>query len=120
MTAVLEGLLGRLQMSADILISASDANTLADGSPLPRQRMFEALSVDGVAKATPLYYGKIEWKQPDGTIRNLDAFGIDPSAETFRNPASNARLSEIALTDVALIDAKTRNVPKGFFDEVAA
>jgi putative ABC transport system permease protein len=108
------------QMSADIVISASDMNTLADGGPLPRQRMFEALSVEGVAKATPLYYGKVEWKQPDGTIRNLDVFGIDPSAETFRNPAINARLSEIALTDVALIDAKTRNVPKDLFDEVAA
>src|SRR3712207_9432272 len=46
------------QMSADILISASDMNTLADASPLPRQRMFEALSVEGVARATPLYYGK--------------------------------------------------------------
>ena len=44
------------QMSADILISAADMNTLADGSPLPRQRMFEALSVEGVAKATPLRY----------------------------------------------------------------
>ena len=31
------------QMSADLLISASDMNTLADASPLPRQRMFEAL-----------------------------------------------------------------------------
>lgn len=107
------------QMSADILISASDVNTLGDGSPLPRQRMFEALSIEGVSKATPLYYGKIEWKQPDGTIRNLDVFGIDPSAETFRNPAINARLSEIALSDVALIDARTRNVAKDLFAEIA-
>ena len=108
------------QMSADVLISASDMNTLADGSPLPRQRMFEALSVEGVAKATPLYYGKVEWKQPDGTIRNLDVFGIDPSAETFRNPAINARLTDLALSDVALIDAKTRNVPGEVFAEIAA
>ncbi|HEX2135659.1 MAG TPA: ABC transporter permease DevC [Microvirga sp.] len=108
------------QMSADLLISASDMNTLADGSPLPRQRMFEALSVNGVAKATPLYYGKVEWKQPDGTIRNLDVFGIDPSAETFRNPAINARLSELSLADVALIDSRTRNVPEDLFAGIAA
>src|SRR4028119_1117371 len=44
------------QMNADILISASDMNTLADGSPLPRQRMFEALSVEGIVRATPPYY----------------------------------------------------------------
>jgi putative ABC transport system permease protein len=108
------------QMSADILISASDMNTLADGSPLPRQRMFEALSVQGVDSAAPLYYGKVDWKQPDGTIRNLDVFGIDPSAQTFRNPAINAHLSEISLSDVALIDARTRNVPKNLFAGIAA
>src|SRR3712207_5106891 len=78
------------QMNADLLISASDMNTLDDGSPLPRQRMFEALTVEGVKNATPLYYGKVEWKQPDVTIRDLDVFGIDPSAETLRNPAINA------------------------------
>jgi putative ABC transport system permease protein len=108
------------QMNADILISASDMNTLADGSPLPRQRMFEALSVEGVSRATPLYYGKVDWKQPDGTIRTLDVFGIDPSAETFRNPAINVRLADISLSDVALIDAKTRNVPKALFTGIAA
>ncbi|MGF9764386.1 ABC transporter permease DevC [Microvirga sp. 0TCS3.31] len=107
------------QMNADILISASDMNTLADGSPLPRQRMFEALSVEGVARATPLYYGKVEWKQPDGTIRNLDVFGIDPSSETVRNPAINARLTDIARADVALIDARTRNAPNGLFAQIA-
>jgi putative ABC transport system permease protein len=108
------------QMSADVLISASDMNTLADAGPLPRQRMFEALSVEGVARATPLYYGKVEWKQPDGTIRNLDVFGVDPSGETFRNPAIDDALMDIARSDVALIDAKTRNVPKRLFEEVAA
>ena len=45
-----------LQMNADILLSASDMNTLADGSPLPRQRMYEALAVPGVLSATPLYF----------------------------------------------------------------
>jgi putative ABC transport system permease protein len=95
-------------------------NTLADGSPLPRQRMFEALSVQGVDSAAPLYYGKVDWKQPDGTIRNLDVFGIDPSAQTFRNPAINAHLSETSLSDVALIDARTRNVPKNLFAGIAA
>jgi putative ABC transport system permease protein len=108
------------QMNADIMISASDMNTLADGGPLPRQRMFEALSVDGVARATPLYYGKVDWKQPDGTVRGLDVFGIDPSTETFRNPAVQARLADISRADVALIDAKTRNVPKELFAGIRA
>lgn len=108
------------QFNADILISASDMNTLTDGSPLPRQRMFGALSVEGVATATPVYYGKLEWKQPDGTIRGLDTFGIDPQTRAFRTQAINSRLDEIALSDRALIDSGTRNVPKSVFREIDA
>src|SRR4028119_831568 len=81
-----------LAMDADVIVSASDMNTLADGSPLPRQRMFEALSVPGIASATPLYLGKIDWKQPDGTVRTLDVLGVDPGARTFRPPDLHAEI----------------------------
>lgn len=106
--------------NAELMISASDMNTLADGSPLPRQRMFEALAVPGVLSATPVYYGKLDWKQPDGTIRTLDTFGIDPAAQPFRSAEVNARRAEIANSDVALIDRKTRNPPKGLFASIEA
>jgi putative ABC transport system permease protein len=102
-------------MNADIIISGSDANTLADGSPLPRQRMFEALSVPGVASATPLYFGKMDWKQPDGSIRTLDVFGIDPSVRAFNNADIEAALDQLKLSDYAIIDRRTRNAPKGLF-----
>lgn len=106
------------QFNADLMISASDMNTLADGSPIPRQRMFEALGVDGVAMAAPLYYGKIEWKQDDGTIRTLDTFGIDPSVKTFNNPEVDAHLADLAMSDVALLDRRTRNVPRAIFENI--
>ncbi len=106
-------------MRADLMISASDMNTLADGSPLPRQRMFEALAVDGVASAVPLYYGKIDWKQQDGTIRTLDTFGVDPAARTFRVTAVNAKLNDLMRSDVALIDSRTRNVQRLVFDQIS-
>ena len=102
-------------MNADIIISGSDANTLADGSPLPRQRMFEALSVPGVASATPLYFGKMDWKQPAGSIRTLDVFGIDPSVRAFNNADIEAALDQLKLSDYAIIDRRTRNAPKGLF-----
>ena len=102
-------------MNAQIIIAASDMNTLADGSPVPRSRMFEALSTPGVAAATPIYFGKIDWKQPDGTIRTLDTFGIDPGASAFRTQAIEVARATLASGDVALIDAGTRNVRKDLF-----
>lgn len=107
-------------MNADILVVSSDANTLSDGSPLPRQRMFQALATQGVADATAVYYGRVDWKQPDGTIRTLDMFGIDPSAKAFRSAAINGALDQLKLPDVALIDRRTRNVPKEFFTAIEA
>lgn len=106
------------QMNADVLVTASDMNTLADGGPLPRQRMYQALAVNGVNSATPLYVGKIDWKQPDGTIRVLDIFGVDPDAHTFRSPQIEAALPRLMLADHAAIDRKTRNVEKGRFKQI--
>ncbi|MBL4646236.1 MAG: ABC transporter permease [Hyphomicrobiales bacterium] len=105
-------------MNAQIIISGSDMNTLSDGSPLPRQRMFEALSVPGVATATPLYLAKLNWKQSDGTERSLDIFGVDPSAKTFKLDEINDQLKELTLSDRVLIDRTTRNVPKQIFEDL--
>ena len=108
------------QMNADIMISASDTNTLADASPVPRQRMYEALSVSGVKSVVPVYYGKIDWKQHDGTVRALDTFGINIDALTFNNPDIEAAKPLLALADHAIIDRKTRNAPKGLFASIDA
>ena len=106
-------------MEADILISAADANTLADGGPLPRQRMFEALAIPGVATATAISFAKLDLKQPDGTIRTLDVFGIDPAASVFRSTDINAARQQLQLSNVALIDRKTRNAPKNLFASIS-
>lgn len=106
--------------AADVLIQASDTNTLQDGSPLPRARMLAALAVPGVAAATPVYFAKMDWKQPDGTIRSLDVMGIDPRVESFRVPEIEAARPILALSNAALIDRGTRNVPPELFAEIEA
>jgi putative ABC transport system permease protein len=105
---------------ADILIQASDANTLQDGSPLPRNRMLEALAIPGVAEATPVYIAKMDWKQPDGTIRTLDVMGVDPRVASFRVAEIEAARPLLALSNAALIDRGTRNVPPALFTEIDA
>jgi putative ABC transport system permease protein len=80
--------------------------------------MFAALADPDVADATPLFVGKMDWKQPDGTIRSLDVFGIDPSAGAFRTPGLAASAPLLRLGDTALIDRRTRNVPPALFAAV--
>jgi putative ABC transport system permease protein len=106
------------QLDADLIVSSSDMYMLTDSDPLPRQRLFEILGTPGVKNASPLYLGKIDWRQPDGTNRTLDVIGMDPVARTFRSAEINAKLDQLKLSDAALIDRKTRNVPRSRFDTI--
>lgn len=106
-------------MKADILISASDANTLSDGGKVARRRMLQTLAVPGVQDATPLYVGKIDWEQPNGGLSSLHVFGVDPGIAPFSNPAITEGLSQLQILDAALIDLKTRSLEVEVADAVA-
>ncbi len=116
----LGGLVASIQLpygliNADVLISASDANTLSDGSNLPRQRMFQALATPGVAAATPLYIQKLDWERATGDTINLHVFGVDPRSFDFGAIADGGVREQLELLDAALIDRKTRNVEPALF-----
>lgn len=101
-------------LTADIIISASDAHTLSDGSNIPRQRLYQALSVPGVASATPVYIGKYDWQAGLDTTINFQIFGIDPSKRIFaptpKMQQVDANRARLTLLDTVLIDRKTRNL----------
>lgn len=97
-------------MVADILISASDANTLSDGSNVARQRLFQALTVPGVADASPFYLGKFDWQRDNGTTVNFQVFGMDPTKQIFNDPEINGARAQLQLLDAALLDRSARNI----------
>jgi putative ABC transport system permease protein len=105
-------------MSADIMISAPDANTLADGSNVPRQRMFQVLAVPGVAAASPFYRGRMDWQLEDGDSVELDVFGVDPAARVFSLDAIEERRLDLVMPDVMLVDRGTRNVDPAVFEVI--
>lgn len=97
-------------MVADILISASDANTLSDGSNVARQRLYQALAVPGVADASPFYLGKFDWQRDNGTTVNFQVFGIDPTKQIFKDPEIDKARAQLQLLDTALLDRSARNI----------
>lgn len=96
---------------ADILLSASDANTLTDGSNIARVRGFEALSVPGIQASVPLWVANLEWQQANGNTSTLQTFGIDPARPEFLAPPLDETLDLLQLEDTALIDTATRGAP---------
>jgi len=93
---------------ADIIISSADANTLTDGSNVPRQRSFEAMSVPGVANALPLFVGNVDWTRDDGNVTNLQVLALDPSRGAYVIPKIRNKIANLLLIDTALIDRMTR------------
>lgn len=93
---------------ADIIISSADANTLTDGSNVPRQRSFEAMSVPGVANALPLFIGNVDWTRDDGNVTNLQVLALDPSQGAYIIPEIRNKIANLLLIDTALIDRLTR------------
>ncbi len=99
-------------LEADLLISASDMNTLADANPVARARLLQATSVPGVQSVTPVHLGRLDWRQPDGTLRAMDVLGFEPSTMPLRDLDIRDQQHVLARADTVLIDARTRNVDK--------
>lgn len=97
-------------LRADLLISAHDARTLTDGSPLARRWLGPVLADSAVAAAAPLYLGKLDWRRADGSIATLTVYGLPVEAGRFAGPLLAGRLPDLAARDVALIDRQTRGI----------
>jgi len=94
----------------DILILPADARGFSDGGNVARQRMFEALSVPGVAAAAPLHVGIAEWRRSDGATASLEVYGIDPADTAFLGAEFTDKGGLLVRSDAAVVDAATRGL----------
>lgn len=105
-------------LNSDILMTSPDTNTLADAGTIPRRRMYEALAVESVATATPIYVGALTWDRHDGGTSSLRVFGVDPDALPFKSDEIVRFADKLRLEDVALLDAKTRSLPRSILTQI--
>lgn len=95
---------------ADLLLSATDTNTISDATPLPRLRMFEALGDPDVASVEPLYVGKLDWRQRDGSMRSVEIFGLRPDTPALGLTLAREELHALMPIDTAIVDVRTRSL----------
>ena len=104
--------------TADIMVYSEDVNALTDGSNIARQRMFQALGVEGVDEATTLFIGMLTWQRVGEKSISLQIFGIDPDTLNFTEPNIQSNLAALRLPNSALIDGNTRGVPSELFEGI--
>lgn len=95
---------------ADVVISPSNANTLTDGTTLPRRVVYQAMAQSGVAAAAPLYIGQVAWERPKLVAASLIVYALPPEASRFAGPAIRGQLNAIALPMRVILDSLTRDV----------
>lgn len=104
---------------ADVVLVASDFKSLREANPLPRARMFEAESLDGVVDATPVYVGTMHWtNQRNGDTTNFRVLGVDPDSNVFVDPAIQSQLKILVEPDAAIVDIKARDFDQGIANAI--
>jgi putative ABC transport system permease protein len=101
---------------ADVMISASDANSLTDGGNVARQWLLQAMADPDVTDGTGLFVANLPWDRGDNDI-SLTALGVDPVKPGFLAPDIAGDLGLLQMQDAAILDRLSRGLPK---DEAAA
>ena len=95
---------------ADIMISATDANSMTEGGNVARQWLLQALADPDVASGTGLFLANLSWQRSEKTL-SLTAFGIDPAQADYLSPDIANRAALLEVQDAALLDRLTRGLP---------
>lgn len=96
---------------ADIMISASDANSMADGSNVARQWLLQALADPDVQAGTGLFLSNVSWAREPNSL-SLTAFGIDPTQPEFLSPAMARKVGTLQLQNAGILDMFSRGLPR--------
>jgi putative ABC transport system permease protein len=97
------------RLNADIVLISPQSSYLALMKSFPRRRLYQALSVPGVASVASVYTGVPDWKNPlTGNARAIFLIGFDPREAAVDLPEVAANLDRITLPDRVLFDADSR------------
>jgi putative ABC transport system permease protein len=101
---------------ADIMISASDANSMTEGGNVARQWMFQAMEDPEVMDGAGIFIANVSWQRTDKTL-GLSTYGVDPTQPSFLSPEMAARTGTLQLPNSGILDRFSRGLPR---EEAAA
>jgi putative ABC transport system permease protein len=94
---------------ADVMISAEDANALADGGNVARQWLLQAMADPDVADGMGLFLANAPWDRGEKDI-SLTTFGVDPAKPGFLSAAIAGDMALLEVQDAAILDRLARGL----------
>ena len=96
-------------LQADLVLINPQFQTLFSVKSFPRERLYQALSYEGVNKVSPLYISTAQWQNPETRVsRAILVWGVDPASPTFKFPEVNRNLDQLKLLNQVLFDQAGR------------
>jgi putative ABC transport system permease protein len=96
-------------LQADLVILNPHSQVLFSVQSFPRERLYQAKRVEGVASINSLYVSLGNWINPETRrSRSILVFGFDPAQSAFKLPEVKQNIDRLKMTDVVLFDRLSR------------
>ncbi|HIG01719.1 MAG TPA: FtsX-like permease family protein [Myxococcales bacterium] len=98
------------QVDADILVINKEKDPFLARNNMHKERLYQALSVQGVETASPLWIALLQWKNLDKeTLHPIRVIGFRPDMPTFLIDAVREDAPKLKRIGTALLDARSRD-----------
>jgi putative ABC transport system permease protein len=96
-------------LQADLVLINPQLQTLFSVKSFSRERLYQALSYDGVNSVSPVYISTGQWRNPENSSdRAILVWGVDPAKPVFKFPEVNQNLDHLKLLNQVLFDQASR------------
>ena len=97
------------KIKGDIVLTSTQATNFNKPYTFPRRRLYQAMDVQGVESAEPIYVGSLSWRNPQTREKtSMSVIGFDPTKPAFDIPEVNSQLDKVKIPDTVLFDQASR------------
>lgn len=97
------------QIDADILVVSKNKRPFLARKQIPRERLYQALSIDGVQSAHPLWLDLVFWKNfENGQERPIRLIAFEPGDPLFLNDEVNRSVDALRRRGTVIVDRRSR------------
>lgn len=96
-------------LQADLVLINPQFQTLFSVKSFSRERLYQALSYEGVNSVSPLYIATGQWQNPETRVsRAILVWGVAPANPVFKFPEVTQNLDQLKLLNQVLFDQAGR------------
>ncbi|MDE0884070.1 MAG: ABC transporter permease DevC [Myxococcota bacterium] len=108
------------QLDADVLVINKEKDPFLAMNRMHNERLYQALSVEGVESASPLWVALEQWKNlEEQTLHPIRVIGFNPNKPTFLIDEVNENVDKLNRIGTAFLDSHSRDSYGELPDDVA-